>query len=176
MLRAIARRLIERAEKRIGVSLDYVHAIARTDIGLLSRYNRVFGMIDPNTKVSALAYHAARIRGAVAADCGSCVEAEINLAHNAGITADVIGAILSGDYDSLAPEIAATARLADAVVGRREDDPEARDIVQAAFGEAGLIELSFAMNGAALLPGIKRAMGYATVCDMSVLRRVASKD
>jgi hypothetical protein len=61
--------------------------------------------------------------------------------------------------------------LADAVTSRREDHPEAREVIRAAFGEAGLVELAFAMNGAALLPGIKRSMGFATACDLNLLRR-----
>ncbi|APG46565.1 hypothetical protein [Phaeobacter porticola] len=170
MLKKIAHFFIRRAERRIGVSLDYSHAIADTDLGLLARYNRVFGFLDPNRHVPAAAYHAARLTGALTADCGTCVEAEINLATAAGLSPDLVKSILRGD--ALEPDLAAVVRLAGAVVGTRSDDPEARELVRAAYGEAGLIELSYAMNGAALLPGIKRAMGYATACDLQLMRRL----
>ena len=175
MLRAVASSFVQRAERRLGVGLDYVHQIVRTDLGLLARYNRIFGFLDPNRHSQALAYHVARLRGALAADCGTCVEIELNLAAKAGIDAALIDATLAGRYDELPEAVAAVARLSDAVVGNREDDPSAREAVRAAFGEAGLIELAFAMNGAALLPGIKRAMGYATACDVDVLRRKAGR-
>lgn len=158
----------------VGVDFDYVHQIAETDIGLLSRYNKIFGFLDPNRKVSPLAYHTARLRGAISADCGTCVEAEINLAHNAGIDLATIEQIICGDYAPLPREIAAVASLADAVAGKRIDDCEARDTIRKAFGEAGLIEVLLAMNGAALLPGIKRAMGYATACDIQTMRKLAN--
>ena len=87
---------------------------------------------------------------------------------------DQITAILAARYDSLPPEIAAVARLSDATVLTRVDAPDARDAVRMAYGDAGLIELSFAMNGAALLPGIKRAMGYAVACDLDVARGVST--
>lgn len=170
-LSKIARFFITRAERRVGVRFDYVHRIAEADLDLLGRYNRLFGFLDPNRKVPAVAYHAARLRGALAADCGTCVEAEINLARNAGVEGGTIDRILS----DLPREIAAVATLADAVTGRRADDPTARDIVRQAYGEAGLIEIASAMNGAALLPGIKRAMGFATACDLAVLRRQAGR-
>ncbi|CUH99286.1 hypothetical protein [Leisingera aquaemixtae] len=173
MLTAVATFFIRRAEKRIGVSLDYVHHIAQTNFSLLSRYNRVFGFLDPNRHVPAAAYHAARLRGARASDCGTCVEAEINLALAAGLEENLILAIVQADEQSLPPEIASIVRLADAATARREDDPNARSAVIEAYGNAGLIELSFAMNGAAMLPGIKRAMGHATACDLSVMRRLA---
>lgn len=170
LLKAIAAKLVARAETRIGVGLDYAHHIARTDFGLMSRYGKIFGFLDPNKQSTPLAYHTARLRGAIAADCGTCVEAEINLAKQAGIHPETIEQILSADYAELSDEISAVARLADAVVGRREDDPIARELVQKTFGDAGLIEISFAMNGAALLPGIKRSMGYATTCNLDILR------
>ncbi|MBL4597623.1 MAG: hypothetical protein JKX93_01505 [Rhizobiaceae bacterium] len=173
MLRLIASLLIKRAEKRLGVSLDYTHQIAQTDIGLLTRYNRIFGFLDPNLKTTALAYHAARLRGAIAADCGTCVEAEISLAKQANLDEQTISNLVSGNYETLPEEIAAVAELSDAVTARREDAPQAREIIKQKFGEAGLIELSYAMNGAALLPGIKRAMGYATACDLDVMARLA---
>ncbi|MFV1530106.1 MULTISPECIES: hypothetical protein [unclassified Phaeobacter] len=171
MLKKVAHFLIRRAERRIGVSLDYAHAIADTDLGLLARYNRVFGFLDPNRQLPAAAYHAARLTGALSADCGSCVEAEINLAKSAGLSPELIRSILTGS--ALESELEAVVRLAGAVAGTRSDDPEAREAVRAAYGEAGLIELSFAMNGAAMLPGIKRAMGYATACDLQLMRRLS---
>ena len=172
LLKKIAAAMIRKAETRLGVSLDYAHKIAQTDIGLLMRYNRIFGFLDPNRHVPPLAYHAARLRGAMAADCGTCVEAEINLAKLDGLSDVHIDAVLTADGSLEAP-IMAVVRLSDAVVARREDDAEARDAVRAAYGEAGLIELCFAMTGAAVLPGIKRGMGYATTCDLSVLRRIS---
>lgn len=172
-LSKIASYFIGRAERRVGVRFDYVHKIAQTDLGLLRRYSKLFGFLDPNTKVPALAYHAARLRGAIAADCGTCVEAEINLARNAGVDSGSVDQLLAGDYVGLSEEIAAVATLADAVAGRREDAPEARETIRRAYGDAGLVEVAFAMNGAALLPGIKRAMGFATACNLEVMRRQA---
>ncbi|MDC0660076.1 hypothetical protein N6L27_18895 [Leisingera sp. SS27] len=174
MLTAVATFFIRRAERRIGVSLDYVRYIARTELSLLSRYNKIFGFLDPNRQVPAAAYHAARLRGALAADCGICVEAEINLARASGLGEQLINAILQADSQALPTELAPVVRLADAVTSRREDDVEARSVVTGLYGDAGLIELSFAMNGAAMLPGIKRAMGHATACDLSVMRRLSA--
>lgn len=171
MFLKISEYFIRRAERRMGVQFDYVHQIAKTDFGLLRRYNKLFGFLDPNTKVPAQVYHAARLRGALSADCGTCVEAEINLARNAGVRGDIIDLCLSARYSDLPKDVAAAAMLADAVTSRREDDPEAREVIRAAFGEAGLIEIAFAMNGAALLPGIKRSMGFATACDLNLLRK-----
>ncbi len=169
ILSPIAHKLIAQAERRLGVALDYTHKIADTNIGLLARYNRLFGFLDPMKHLPADAYHTARLRGALAADCGTCVEAEINLAMQAGLSPAVIKTILEGQPEGPLQNVVT---LSDAVVRDRVDAPKARTALIAQYGEAGLIELSFAMNGAALLPGVKRAMGYATACDLSLMRKL----
>lgn len=166
-LTRIALLLIGRAERKLGVALDYTRQIARTDLRLLTRYNRLFGFLDPNRNCPPEAYHAARLRGALSADCGTCVEAEMNLARRARLPDPLIRAILTGE--GLPADLAAVVALADAVTGTRSDDPDARAAIVQAYGQAGLIELAYAMNGAALLPGIKRAMGHATACDLALM-------
>ncbi len=169
MLKKVSKYFITRAEKRLGVKLDYTRKIASVSFGLLMRYNHIFKFLDPNTKVTKQAYHVARIRGALATDCGTCVEAEINLAKNSGLDDALIESVLSGGH--LSDALSCVARLTDATVRDRLDEPEARKLVVEHYGEEGLIELSYAMNGAALLPGIKRAMGYATHCDVDLMRK-----
>ena len=170
MLKAIAGKLIGRAERRLGVGLDYVRHIAATDIGLLSRYNRFFSFLDGNRHVPPAAYHTARIRGALTADCGACVEIEVNLARTAGLTPALINNALDGRSEDAA--IAAVIALCDAVVRDRMDDADARETIRAAWGEPALSELAYAMNGAAMVPGIMRAMGYATACDATLMERL----
>jgi hypothetical protein len=173
-MKKLTMKLIETAEAGLGVPLDYARKIAATRTSLFLRYAKIFRFLNPNINVPPLAYHCARIRGALSADCGTCVQAELNLAEQASIADDLRTAILQGRYDEFPKEIAAVARLADAVTSQRMDCPEARADVVQAYGEAGLIELSFAMNGAALLPGIKRAMGFATSCDIDAMQKIAS--
>ncbi|NIZ12034.1 hypothetical protein [Phaeobacter sp. HF9A] len=173
MLKWIAAQLVGRAEKRIGVELDYARKISQTDIRLFMRYGKIFAFLAPNRNVPPDAYHTARLRGAISADCGTCVEAEINLAQAAGVSGEIINAVLGTSYSDLPDSLRAVAELADAVTAAHTDAADAREKIISAYGEAGLIEICFALNGAALLPGIKRSMGYATVCNLDTLRKLA---
>lgn len=56
----IAHLLIARAEARVGVTFDYVHHIADVSLALLTRYNRLFGFLDPRKNLPVEAYHAGR--------------------------------------------------------------------------------------------------------------------
>jgi hypothetical protein len=170
MIRWIAANLISRGEKRTGVKLDYARKILATNTRLFLRYGKIFAFLDPNAFVPTDAYHAARICGAMNADCGTCVEAEVNLAQRAGVSDEVIRGVLNRDAASLGDKLAAVVELS-LHITRFEDNPVARENVVLHYGETGLIELAYAMNGAALLPGIKRAMGYATSCDLRTLQK-----
>jgi hypothetical protein len=58
------------------------------------------------------------------------VQAEINLAKNAGMENEIISKILHFDIDDFPPEIISTAQLAKSVTSERIDNPEARNIIQ----------------------------------------------
>ena len=105
MIKSIAKHLIQNTEKQIGVSLDYVHYIAKTDISLLTRYKKIFAFLNPNKKTPALAQHTARLRGAIAADCGHSAEAEINLAKKAKLETETIKQVLVQNYENLPKKI-----------------------------------------------------------------------
>jgi hypothetical protein len=168
ILSKIALIMIARSENQIGVTFDYIRHMAKTDFGLLMRYNKMFSIIDPRKHVSAEAYHAARMRGALAADCWTCVEVEINLAKQSGLSSEWIDEVLAGSSSDA--DINAVITLTDATVRDRVDASKAREIIRSRYGEKGLIELSIAMNGTAMLPGVKRAMGYATACNIELMR------
>lgn len=175
MLKKLSKVLLSRNEKRLGASLDYAHKIAESDTGLFLRYAKIFGFLDPRKHLPADAYHTARLCGALTADCGTCVEIEINLAREAGLETALIRDLIANNYEALTPELKAVAELA-SMVTRHQDAPEAREVVSSFYGLNGLIEASYAMNGAALLPSIKRAMGYATGCDIEVMRNLMALD
>jgi len=137
------------------------------------RYNRLFGFLDPNRHVPPALYHAARIIGAVSADCGTCVQAELNLARAAGMDPQTLDHLPFRATDRLDDDLAAIVTLAHQVTAERIDHPDAREHLRNRFGDAGLIEFAYAMNGAALLPGIKRTLGYATTSDMELMRKAA---
>lgn len=158
----------DRLEAQMGASFEHMRAIGRVSTSLFVRYANVSWAMERaarNAIAPKDAYHAARIRGAQAADCGSCVQIEVNLATKAGLAPDLIRAILNGEVTPESP-LAAVCAWTDATMGERVDDTEHREIVQAHYGQKAMIEISYAMNAAAFYPGVKRALGYAVACQI----------
>ncbi|MBE3638491.1 carboxymuconolactone decarboxylase family protein [Mangrovicoccus algicola] len=176
MFGRLTKAMIARREARLGLRFPHVHRIAETSPRLLMRYGRFLSFLDPNQDVPPEAYHLARIRGAMAGDCAASLEAEIARAKAGGLREGLLREFLTAAPGELPGPLADVMRLADAVVRDRRDDPEARDRVRAAFGEDGLIELSYAMNGAALIPGLRRSMGFCGTPDPGALARLAAQE
>ena len=67
--------MVAQTARRLGVGLDCARHMERTDLRLMLRCSKVLGFLDPNWHVPIKVHKVARPRGAVAADCGTCVAA-----------------------------------------------------------------------------------------------------
>ena len=70
-------------------------------------------------------------------DCGTCVEAEINLARQTSIEVGLIDQVLKRYLYGAIGRIGGTAHLADAVIGKRINDPEAREVIRREYEYGG---------------------------------------
>ena len=140
--------------------MDYLRYAAEHDPSAVVK----FGLLQPATThrktLPPEVYHAARIAATQAADCGTCVQIEVNAAREAGVSADAIRAVLAGE--PLAPEADAVAFARAVVAG--EDPGGLRQRLVERFGDRGLVELALAITTAQAYPTMKRALGFATAC------------
>ncbi len=161
MLRSILRRSLDNAEARLGAPVDYLRYVAEHDPGAAIK----FGLLQPATGHRKVlppeVYHAARIAATQEADCGTCVQIEVNAARASGVSAPSIRAVLAGE-PLTAPEADAVA-FARMTAGR-EDPAEPRQRLLDRFGDRGVVELALAVTTAQAYPTMKRALGFATAC------------
>jgi len=163
MIRSILRRSLDSAEVKLGAPVDYLRYVAEHDPGAMVK----FGMLQPASAHRKVlppeVYHAARIAATQAADCGTCVQIEVNAARASGVPAATIRAVLSGDPLS-APEADAIAFAKMTASG--EDPTEPRQRLLERFGDRGVVEAALAVTTAQVYPTMKRALGYATACSL----------
>lgn len=163
MLRSLLHRSLDRVEKQLGAPVDYLRYVADHDPAGMMK----FGMLQPASSHRKVlppeVVHAARIAATQEADCGTCVQIEVNAARASGVAPEAIRAVLSGEPLS-APEADAVA-FAQATVAR-EDPAEPRQRILDRFGDRGVIELALAVTTAQVYPTMKRALGYATACSL----------
>lgn len=107
---------------------------------------------------------AAKLVGAVAEDCGPCVQLVADMAAEAGMPADQIEAVLTRKHNVMSPDTALGFCFADAVVRHTSYQDEARNDVRAEWGEAGVIDLTLGLQLGRMYPMIKEGLGFAKLC------------
>jgi alkylhydroperoxidase family enzyme len=165
MLRHIILRRIETEERTLGMSLDYLRHILHNSRSAFLKFSLFLPLARHRRTLPAAPYHIARLVATQEADCGTCVQAEVNLARQAGVATAVLEAVIQQRVEELEPEFANIYRFTQAVVAATGEEEELRPWLRAQYGEAGMVELALSIATARVYPTVKRALGYATSCD-----------
>ncbi len=162
MLRNLILNRLDRAEQEMGGSLDYLRHMVRTSLRPFSKFVRLLPLSRYRRKLPPEPYHVARLAATRAADCGSCVQIEANLARKENVPAEVVRA--AGDVDKLPPELADVYRFVEQVVKQTGDEGGLREKLRQRYGEEAFIELAIAVGVCRVFPTVKRALGFAVSC------------
>jgi AhpD family alkylhydroperoxidase len=163
MIRYLILKQLDKEERSLGESLDYIRHVLRTSFSAFFKFALFTPLAQHRRKLPAAPYRVARIVATQDEDCGTCVQIEVNLARREGVSSEVIRAVLNNRPEDLTPELAEIYRFAKAVVAASEEY-ELRQRIRERYGEEGLVELAFGMAAARVFPVTKRALGYATSC------------
>jgi alkylhydroperoxidase family enzyme len=163
MLKTLAHRQIRAQEQAYGVSLAYLHHIAETSLAATAAFALFLPMSRYRRVVPAAAFHVATLVAVRAQDCGTCVQIGVNAARDEGVAAEVVRAVLQDRPDRLPADLGEVYHYAQAVV-QQQDDAALREQLRDRYGDAGLIDLAYALASAQVFPVVKRALGYATAC------------
>ena len=168
MLRSLVLHRIDAFERKAGVSLDYLRFIARTSVPLLRRLAKVVPFATRYRHTPTAAHYVAALHATVDQDCGSCAQLVVNDALAAGIDAGFLETVLHFDGSRFEESLKDVSEFARAVL-RGGDVADARERVRKRYGDKGLVELTYAIAGAQVFPTVKRALGYATPCNVAAI-------
>lgn len=164
-MRRLAHRVVDAAERDLGVPLDYLHDIADTSLAAFVKFGLFTPLAQHRKHLPPEPYHLARITTTRHEDCGTCVQVEVTYALRAGISAEIVRAVAEGSADTLPDSLAEVVRYTEAIVAAA-DAPELRDTLRARYGEEGLVELALGIAAARVFPTVKRALGHAEACSL----------
>ena len=110
-------------------------------------------------------YYAIKIRSMQIADCGPCLKLTLTMAARAGLSKEVLSALLKGEFAKLSSHAQLGWAYADAVINRTAElDTLVREI-EIEFGKRGLWDASLAAVYGQFYPLLKRGLGIATLCE-----------
>lgn len=164
MIRKLILKRLDKEERSLGESLDYVRHLVRTSLPAFFKFALFTPLSQHRRKLPLAPYRVARIVATRDEDCGTCVQIEVNLARKDGVPADVIRAVLNNRPEDLPAELADVYRFAKSVVEASGEEEELRERVRERYGEEALVELALGIAAARVFPVTKRALGYATSC------------
>lgn len=170
MIRNLILKRLDKEERSLGESLDYVRHILRTSLPAFFKFALFTPLSQHRHKLPPTPYRVARILATQDEDCGTCVQIEVNLARRDGVPPEVIHAVLKGSLEDLTRELADVYRFAKAVVEASGEEETLRQRIRERYGEEGLVELALGIAAARVFPVTKRALGYATSCALVEVR------
>jgi alkylhydroperoxidase family enzyme len=164
LLRHIILRRLDTEERMLGMSMDYLRHILQTSLPAFLKFSLFLPLARHRHTLPPVPYHVARVVAVQEADCGTCVQAEVKLAQQAGVDPAVLEAVIQHRVEELEPEIAHIYRFTRAVVAATGEEEALRPLLHARYGDAGMVELALGIAASRVYPTTKRALGYATSC------------
>jgi AhpD family alkylhydroperoxidase len=120
--------------------------------------------------VSKDAWHAAHLAGALAEDCGPCVQICVDMATRAGMDPEKLAALIRGDIDDAGPDAAFGFRYGMAVATNADTALSLVEQASRRYGKRGLVSLAFSVTTARMFPTLKRGLGHGAICAKVVVR------
>jgi hypothetical protein len=159
----IARRIIDRFSARYGYDVGYLHYLLDVSPTAFFRFVAVAKVAGHREAAPKAAVFIAKLVGAMQEDCGPCVQLVADMAREAGIADADIAAALARRPEEMSEDAGLGFAFADAVA-RRGDAGEAREKVRARWGDKGVVDLTFALQGSRLYPMTKAGLGFGAMC------------
>lgn len=170
MLRRFILSRISAAEKQLGVPLDYCRFIIRTSLRAFFKFAKFLAVDEYHRVLPAGPCYIARIVATQHEDCGTCVQIAVNQAKKAGLSTELLRAVLDGKLDTLPEELQEAYHFAESVLTANGEEDTWRERVRQRYGDEGLIEMALAIATCRVFPTIKRALGYAVSCSAVPVR------
>ncbi|GAB4518481.1 MAG: hypothetical protein Kow00133_03600 [Amphiplicatus sp.] len=164
MLSLIGKHALKSFAARYDYDASYMEHMLAVSPSAFAKFARLAALSKHRQAAPVEAAFAAKLVGAMTEDCGPCVQLVVRMAEEAGMASDQIEATLKRDTLAMSADVALAFRFADALARRHPSLDEARAAVRAAWGDAGVIDLTVGMQAGRLYPMIKLGLGFARTC------------
>jgi hypothetical protein len=164
MLKGIAERLIQYAEKKSGENADWMRDIVTTSPAAFWKFCMFTPMAQHRRQLPLDAYHVVKIAAIRLEDCGPCLQTVVNYAIADEISSAVIQSSAAGTPENLPQSLKIAFDFADAIAARHPQAMAHREKFIEAYGEDALVDAAYAISSAHIFPTVKRVLGYGEAC------------
>ncbi|PWR19686.1 hypothetical protein [Zavarzinia compransoris] len=164
MLRWLYARLIDRSERRLGQSADWLRDILDSSPAGFRKFGLFMALAGHRAHAPAALWHLSRIAADQTEDCGPCVQIAVDAALAAGVDPGLLRAAVARRPEAMGDLESLTYRFAAAVAAGGDEAEELRQALEARLGRAAMADLAIAIATARVFPALKRGLGHARSC------------
>lgn len=164
MLKWLARRRLDAFEQAFDYDVTYMREMLDTSWSGFMRFSAVAKLAAFRQGVPADAWHAAKLVGTIAEDCGPCTQLGVRISEAAGVPSAVLRGVLTDDESLMGRDVTLAAHFARAAIAHDPAADELREQIVERWGERGLLSLALAMSATRIYPAVKYALGHGKAC------------
>ena len=97
-------------------------------------------------------------------DCGPCTQLGVTMAERAGVSPEVLRAVLTDNPEAMQPDVALVWKFTRATLAHDAAADEYREAIVQRWGRLALVSLAFAITAARIYPTVKYALGHGKAC------------
>lgn len=168
MIKWVLRKAIAKFERDWDYDASYLREINEVSPKAAWLFSRVTALGQFRRDVPLEAWCVAGITAVRQEDCGPCTQLAVRMAERAGVSPEVLRAVLEERPQEMPDGVALVWRFTRATLAHESADNFREEIVRR-WGRRALVSLAFAMTAARLYPTVKYALGHGQACERVVV-------
>ena len=160
----LLKRAIDRFEREWKYDGSYMREIIDASPRAAWLFSRAAALGQFRRDVPLEPWYAAGITAVRHEDCGPCTQLGVAMAERAGVSPEVLRAVLADNPDAMPPDVALAWKFTRATLAHDSAADEYREAIVKRWGQLALVSLAFAITAARIYPTVKYALGHGKAC------------
>jgi hypothetical protein len=169
MIRWALRKAISRFERTWSYDASYMHDIIDASPRAAWLFSRVTALGQFRRDVPIELWCTAGITAVRHEDCGPCTQLGVSMAERAGVSPEILHAVLTDNPDAMPPDVELVWRFTRATLGHDAAADGYREAIVRRWGARALVSLAFAITASRIYPTVKYALGHGKTCTRVVV-------
>lgn len=165
MTMAEYRQMIDDFENQYNYDCTYMRELLEHSPEGFAKFANFLPLSSHREKLSPDDYWVSKLVAMQAEDCGDCLQLNVRMAVEEGISKTTVEAVLEGG-DTLPSKLKDVYQYAKYLTANSSIDPQLVDRVTKYYDKGALLELGLCVATAKVFPTIKRALGYTRSCSL----------
>jgi hypothetical protein len=164
MIKWALRKAIDRFERDWSYDASYMREMIDASPRAAWLFSRVTALGRFRADIPIDAWSAAGITAVRHEDCGPCTQLAVTMAERAGVSPEILRAVLTDNAAAMPADVALVWQFTRATLAHDSSADEYREAILKRWGPRALVSVAFAITAARIYPTVKYALGHGKAC------------